>query len=59
MDYTASDHVKAIYDHMNCAFIDTILVNNEEIPQDIQLRYNEELANLFIYDFRRLYELRA
>ena len=46
--FTASDHVKAIYDHMGCAFIDTILVNNEEIPEDIQLRYNEELADPFI-----------
>ena len=31
-DYTASDHVHAIYDHMESPFIDTILVNNEEIP---------------------------
>lgn len=31
LDYTASDHVKAIYDHMRCAFIDTILINSENI----------------------------
>ncbi|WP_308314848.1 gluconeogenesis factor YvcK family protein [Bacillus sp. T33-2] len=43
-DFTASDHVKAIYDHMNCAFIDTILLNNEVIPPDVQDRYSEELA---------------
>ncbi len=55
--YTASDHVKAIYDHMNCAFINTILVNNEEIPPDIQLRYNEELADPVQYDLPQLSKL--
>ena len=49
--FTASDHVKAIYDHMACAFIDTLLVNDKEIPEDIQLRYNEELANPVYFDF--------
>jgi uncharacterized cofD-like protein len=55
--YTASDHVEAILDHMDGPFIDTILVNNEEIPEDIQLRYNEELADPVKYDLPRLYEL--
>jgi uncharacterized cofD-like protein len=55
--FTASDHVKALYDHMSCAFINTILVNNEEVPQDIQLRYNEELADPVLYDLPRLFEL--
>ncbi|MCL6570252.1 MAG: YvcK family protein [Bacillus sp. (in: Bacteria)] len=55
--FTASDHVKALYDHMDCAFIDTILVNNEEVPADIQLRYNEELADPVRYDLQRLFEL--
>lgn len=55
--FTAGDHVKAIYDHMNCAFIDTILVNNEEIPPDVQFRYNQELAHPVQYDFATLYEL--
>ncbi|CRK81470.1 gluconeogenesis factor YvcK family protein [Neobacillus massiliamazoniensis] len=55
--YTASEHVKAIYNHMKCAFINTILVNNEEIPPDIQLRYNEELANPVYFDMPDLYDL--
>ncbi|MDQ1000872.1 putative cofD-like protein [Neobacillus niacini] len=55
--YTASDHVKAIYDHMSCAFMDTILVNDKEIPEDIQLRYNEELADPVDYDLERIFEL--
>ena len=55
--YTASDHVKAIYDHMSCDFINTILVNNEEIPRHIQLRYNEELAEPVLYDLPQLFKL--
>jgi uncharacterized cofD-like protein len=55
--YTASDHVKALYEHMNCAFINTILVNNVEIPPEVQLRYNEELADPVHYDLPDLYEL--
>ncbi|WP_251550113.1 gluconeogenesis factor YvcK family protein [Neobacillus muris] len=57
LGYTASDHVKALYDHMSCAFIHTILVNNEEIPEDVQLRYNEELAYPVQYDLPQLSEL--
>ena len=56
-NYTASDHVKAIYDHMNCAFINTILVNNKEIPPEVQEKYSEEMAKPVIFDTNRLYEL--
>jgi len=57
LNYTASDHVKAIYDHMDCAFIDMILINNEEIPPEIELRYKEELARPVQFDFEVLSEL--
>jgi uncharacterized cofD-like protein len=57
LDYTASDHVKALYDHMSCAFINTILVNNEEIPPHIQERYSEEMAKPVVYDTGALTEL--
>lgn len=56
-DYTASDHVKAIYSHMSCAFINTILVNNEAIPVHVQKRYREEKAQPVIFDTDRLHEL--
>jgi hypothetical protein len=42
---------------MACAFMDTILVNDKEIPKDIQLRYNEELADPVNYDLDRIFEL--
>lgn len=56
-DFSASDHVQAIYDHMDDCAIDTILVNKENIPEDVQLRYHEELAKPVIYDIERLEEL--
>lgn len=43
-NYTASDHVKALYDHLGCPFIDVVLVNNGEIPEYIQKRYEKEAA---------------
>ncbi|MFY4774954.1 gluconeogenesis factor YvcK family protein [Metabacillus sp. RGM 3146] len=44
LNYTATDHIKALYDHMDCAFINTVLVNKETIPDSIKERYEEELA---------------
>ncbi|MGP7819397.1 gluconeogenesis factor YvcK family protein [Niallia sp. 01092] len=57
LDYTASDHVKAIYEHMKQPFIDTILVNRENIPDNIQERYNEEKAKPVNFDTDRLEKL--
>ena len=57
LDFTASDHVRAIYDHMNRPFINTILVNNEDIPIDIQERYSEEAAKPVLFDINSLSEL--
>ncbi|RLQ96685.1 gluconeogenesis factor YvcK family protein [Falsibacillus albus] len=57
LNFTASDHVKAIYDHMDCAFMDTILVNNEEIPAFIQNKYKEELAKPVVYDVEKLMKM--
>ncbi|WP_071460765.1 gluconeogenesis factor YvcK family protein [Bacillus massilinigeriensis] len=54
LDFTASDHVQAIYEHMDCSFLDAILVNNEPIPEDIELRYKEELAQPVRFDRERL-----
>ena len=56
-DFTASDHIKAIHDHMDFPFIDTILVNSETIPPDVELRYKEELAQPVHFDLDRLSDL--
>ena len=57
LDYAASDHVTAIYDHMGKPFIDTILVNSEEIPFEIQERYSKEAARPVHFDVEGLYDL--
>ncbi|CAG9620712.1 gluconeogenesis factor YvcK family protein [Sutcliffiella rhizosphaerae] len=57
LDYTASDHVKALYEHMGCSFLDTILVNEEDIPEDIATRYKKEFATPVVYDIAVLSEM--
>jgi uncharacterized cofD-like protein len=57
LDYTASDHVKAIYDHMKCRFIDTILVNTKPIPAEILQRYQKECAKPVYFDHSNLKQL--
>lgn len=57
LNYSASDHVRALYDHMKCSFIDTIVVNSENIPSHILSKYSEELAKPVHFDFNHLYEM--
>lgn len=57
LNFTASDHVKALYTHMKCAFLDTILVNSENVPENILSRYSEEYAKPVHFDLNQLYEL--
>ncbi|MGD6778699.1 gluconeogenesis factor YvcK family protein [Sutcliffiella horikoshii] len=57
LEYTASDHVKALYDHLGCRFMDTILVNEEGIPDEIALRYKKESATPVVYDIAALSNL--
>ena len=56
LDYTASDHVKVIYEHIGSSCIDSILVNNQEIPSEIQNRYQAEYAKPVVYDVESLKE---
>ena len=57
LDYTASDHVKAIYEHIGSSCIDSILVNNKEIPLEILNRYQAEYAKPVVYDVDSLKKL--
>lgn len=56
-DFAASDHVKAIYDHMQCAFINTVLVNNKTIPDEVQQLYKKELAKPVVFNLPALEQL--
>ncbi len=42
--YTASDHVKAIIDHVDRRVIDYVLVNDEEVPAHLAEKYREQGA---------------
>ncbi|MFC4183286.1 gluconeogenesis factor YvcK family protein [Saccharococcus thermophilus] len=57
LHYTVSDHVKALHDHMGCSFLDVVIVNSGQIPEDIQQRYAQELAEPVQDDSDRLAEL--
>ncbi|WP_339171580.1 YvcK family protein [Anoxybacillus sp. FSL W8-1294] len=57
LNYTASDHVKALYDHMACAFLDAIIVNNAPILPETKERYAKELAAPVSCDMEELEKL--
>lgn len=52
--FTAGDHVQALFDHLDCPFIDTIVVNNKSIPTKIAALYELEGAEPVSYDEERL-----
>ncbi|WRP06088.1 YvcK family protein [Rossellomorea aquimaris] len=54
LDYSASDHVKALYDHLETPSIDYILVNKKQVPDEVQARYNEEQASPVHFDVDKL-----
>ncbi|MGY4688985.1 gluconeogenesis factor YvcK family protein [Salibacterium sp. K-3] len=56
-DFTAADHVEAIHNHTGCTLIETVLVNNTEIPTDILAKYAEESAYPVSFDEHRLQRL--
>jgi uncharacterized cofD-like protein len=41
-DYTVSDHLNAIHDHIGSHLFDYVIVNNGEIPPQVQQKYAEE-----------------
>ncbi|ALC82413.1 MULTISPECIES: gluconeogenesis factor YvcK family protein [Bacillus] len=55
--YSAADHVKALNDHMNKDFIDTIIVNDEEITEDFREKYAKELAQPVQFNAEKLKEM--
>lgn len=39
--YAASDHVQALHDHLGTSFINTVILNNGEIPDHLLKRYQK------------------
>lgn len=56
-NYTASDHIQAIRDHIGEDCIDSIVVQNEPINKAICAVYAEENAVPVVYDTERLLEM--
>lgn len=52
--FSASDHVKVLYDHLKCAFLDSIIVNDAALPTEILQRYKVENAEPVQYDREKL-----
>ena len=55
--FTASDHVRAIYDHIEPRSIQKVIVNNGPIPTDAEIRYKGELATPVVVDKKELNSL--
>ncbi|WP_066192390.1 MULTISPECIES: gluconeogenesis factor YvcK family protein [Gracilibacillus] len=53
-DYTASDHVQAIMDHIGDGCIQSVVVHNQSIDPSLKLVYAEENAAPVRYDLERL-----
>ncbi|TDX45283.1 gluconeogenesis factor YvcK family protein [Orenia marismortui] len=56
-DYTVSDHVQTLYDHVGDDIIDYVLVNNEEVDSDLLFKYAKEGAKPVEIDWDKLEEL--
>lgn len=54
INYRATDHVQAIYNHVGESFLHTILVNDVNLPQVVQESYKEECAEPVQFDVEKL-----
>src|SRR5699024_12572979 len=51
-NFTDADHVEVLHQHLNNQFIDTVLVNTTEVPEDyIRTQPNEEYLLQVKHDF--------
>jgi uncharacterized cofD-like protein len=57
INFTASDHVKAINDHARRKLVDIAVVNTKPVPARIRSRYAAELAQPVVNDFDKLAQM--
>jgi len=55
--FTASDHIKAIYDHVGERLFDIAIINNEVPPIDIQDKYAKSKQRMVVPDLERIHKL--
>lgn len=54
INYTASQHIEAIHVHVGEPFIESILINEKELPSSIYEHYREENAEPVKFDFENI-----
>lgn len=55
--FTASDHVRAIFEHVGEGLVEHVLVNTGEVPPRLAERYRQEGAYPVVVDYDKLGEL--
>ena len=55
--YDASDHYCALSKHLGHGVIDSIVVNNEKVPESLRAKYGEGLVSPVLYNANRLKKL--
>ncbi|WP_131923968.1 gluconeogenesis factor YvcK family protein [Hazenella coriacea] len=55
--FTASDHIRTIYEHVGECLFDIAIINNEVPPQSIQLQYAERNQQMVIPDIDQIHQL--
>src|SRR5690606_23601736 len=55
--FTASQHIEAIHAHVGEVFIESVLINEKELPPSIYENYREENAEPVKFDIERLQEM--
>lgn len=58
-EYSASDHLKAIYRHSAAGLVEYIIVNNKKIPDHLSDRYAQEGSGAVEVDLGRLNSINA
>ena len=57
VNYRASEHVQAIHNHVGTPFIEAILINRDQLPQNVMRSYKEENAEPVQFDIEHLQAL--
>lgn len=53
-NYTVSDHLKAVHEHIGHQLFDYVIVNNGDIPPQVQNKYAEKGAKPVVLDMNVL-----